>query len=254
MSLYNLLCGKNVNTDMILAILGYREHDIGRFRDCSLDLDEKTISIYTRMGGGNREDYADEIKMLREHQDFEYDEDDDFDSTYATFYFKINEKLEEDVLKLDDLEENGVQGSIIKQVNSVMHREPTEGDLRHSRYAYQERLVRELCGHTYNSGPLATIWNGHTVVPLCDEGTEKLLKSIKENNGEFLPYLVRFWKLRVETNAYNYKFDGEHEMWRVLITDTKKWEADWEYVEHIKKVFGEKYGKEIEEIEKKMRR
>lgn len=87
MSLYNMIHGYASMAPILLKILDVNPEDIGRFRDC-YKLGDKIV-IYTRMGGGNREDYENEIDSLRAHSLYEYDEDDDFDCTYAAFYFSI---------------------------------------------------------------------------------------------------------------------------------------------------------------------
>jgi len=67
-----------------------------RFRDCYLSGDREHIEIYTRVGGGNREEYADEIEDLRSMPTYVSDEDDDFDCTYATFTFEVPEEWRAD--------------------------------------------------------------------------------------------------------------------------------------------------------------
>jgi len=161
-------------SEAILATLGLRKEDVGRFRDCFVS--DGKIAVYTRNGDGNRdcwhtdgegdkrcesESYIvneeefykateDEIKQHPEwrltnvffggslrgvftqkmvdvtrykclHPDSEkcscpgcvisyrlpahpcylYDEDDDFDSTYATIYFKFPEEFADELKKLD---------------------------------------------------------------------------------------------------------------------------------------------------------
>lgn len=91
MSFYNMLFGKNSNTETILAAIGLKEGYIERFRDCWIDGNE--ICILTRTGGLNREDYQN--KVLTSNPYYLYDEDDDFDNTYATYHFSIPNKEEE---------------------------------------------------------------------------------------------------------------------------------------------------------------
>ena len=67
-----------------------------RFRDCYLSDDKEHIEIYTRVGGGNREEYAAEIEEIRSMPTYEHDEDDDFDCTYATFTFSVPEEWRDD--------------------------------------------------------------------------------------------------------------------------------------------------------------
>lgn len=87
MGLYNAIFGVNPNAGKILEALGLLPGQIGRFRDAFIIGGE--IAVYTRMGGPNREEYREQIEALRSHPCYLRDEDDDFDSTYATFYFRI---------------------------------------------------------------------------------------------------------------------------------------------------------------------
>ena len=94
MSLYNILFGVNPDADTILAIIGIKKEDIPRFRDVyTLKINRSAaVDIYTRTGGGNREEYEEENKQLCAHENFLYDEDDEGDSTYAHFYFSVLSK------------------------------------------------------------------------------------------------------------------------------------------------------------------
>jgi len=58
MSLYNMLHGFDPNALHLLKALGVEPEQIPRFRDCYWD--GTHIVIYTRTGGGNREEYEDE--------------------------------------------------------------------------------------------------------------------------------------------------------------------------------------------------
>jgi hypothetical protein len=117
MSLYNALFGKNPLSTTFLKVLGLTEDKVPRFRDCYLDDDR--IVVYTRTGGGNRDYYENEESCrenfpeyfgegkeepdgpwnddLRAHPCFISDEDSDFDSTYAYFYFKYPDEYAEDL-------------------------------------------------------------------------------------------------------------------------------------------------------------
>ena len=92
MSLYNMLFGKNPLSESILDVIGLKEEDCGRLRDVFVTEDEK-IAVYTRNGASNREtEYiAEAIEKMRSNKYFISDSDDDFDCTYATFYFSIPE-------------------------------------------------------------------------------------------------------------------------------------------------------------------
>ncbi|MFD7705586.1 hypothetical protein [Streptomyces sp. NPDC059786] len=97
MSMYSLVAGDGHQYDrgsILLAALG--DPDVGRFRDAWVEKGENgepVIAIYTRNGGGNREDYQSVIADLQGHPLYLRDTDDDFDSTYATFYFRTPDEL-----------------------------------------------------------------------------------------------------------------------------------------------------------------
>lgn len=105
MSFYNLVHGVNPHAAILLGMLGLTSTtQVPRFRDCYWN--GEYICLYTRTGGGNRAYYeaeasrrahADEADPdlsgpynadLRQLPGFAWDEDDDFDPTYATFYFR----------------------------------------------------------------------------------------------------------------------------------------------------------------------
>lgn len=112
MSLYNMLFGLNEAAPVLLAVLNLTPSAVGRFRDAYLDGD--MIVVHTRNGGGNREcycrDYARDEDTptvewegethrehclpyindcLARHPQYLRDEDDDFDCTYADFFFSF---------------------------------------------------------------------------------------------------------------------------------------------------------------------
>lgn len=122
MSLYNMLFGINEMAPALLAALSITHDQVPRFRDCYLDGEKKRIVIHTRTGGGNR-DYYESLEScrdhypeyfrgegddptgpwncdLRKHPQFIYDEDDDFDSTYADFYFSFPPDYADDLTAL----------------------------------------------------------------------------------------------------------------------------------------------------------
>ena len=107
MSMYNLIFGENQQADALLALLGLSKHDFYRYRDCYLTEDNR-IAVYTRGGGNNRDCWTDECdddnhveecvvtrqNKLRGHPLYASSADDDFDNTYATFFFRIPDKAE----------------------------------------------------------------------------------------------------------------------------------------------------------------
>lgn len=63
-----------------------------RFREVTVYPDEPLVVIRTRTGGGNREEYASANADLCQLEGFTYDEDDDFDSTFAYWHYAIPER------------------------------------------------------------------------------------------------------------------------------------------------------------------
>lgn len=100
MSLYNMLFGVNAITPILLKIVNVNSGDIPRFRNCYID--GEYIVVHTRAGGGNREYYEDDIATLQANENYSHDEDDDFDCTYANFYFRIPVEYKEDVNALSN--------------------------------------------------------------------------------------------------------------------------------------------------------
>lgn len=98
--MYNMFFGVNPLTNVLLSILNLTKADFGRFRDVYL-IDGK-IAVYTRCGGGNREDYVEVFEKMSQHPNFCYDADDDFDSTYATFYFSFPAEWKQDLEHLEN--------------------------------------------------------------------------------------------------------------------------------------------------------
>lgn len=103
MSLYNLIFGYNPCARVLLAFLKLRVDDVPRFRDCYLaraETGELEIAIYTRTGGGNRDEYENtETKPnnhdLRAVEGYVHDEDSANDSTYATFFYRVPSPVRE---------------------------------------------------------------------------------------------------------------------------------------------------------------
>lgn len=94
MSMYNMINGFNPACVVIMPMLGRKQEEYPRFRDCFVT-EDNNIAIYTRVGGGNRNcGYGEE--ELYEDENFLKTYDDDFDCTYATYEFKVPEKWKAD--------------------------------------------------------------------------------------------------------------------------------------------------------------
>ena len=112
MSLYNVLHGHCLAAGFVLHALGLVDESgngatVPRFRDayCELDTENDTVSglvVLARIGGGNREDYAEDIAKLQAHPDHLSDEDDEFDPTFAVFRFRVPEGEAEEFQKIYD--------------------------------------------------------------------------------------------------------------------------------------------------------
>jgi hypothetical protein len=90
--LYNVVHGRNPNAAVLHQMLQQvQPFDAGRLRDAWVEKqsDVVVIRLHTRNGGGNRGDYQDAITSMIEHPWFAYDEDLEYDNTYADFYFVV---------------------------------------------------------------------------------------------------------------------------------------------------------------------
>lgn len=94
MSLYNMMNGFNPACIIIMPMLGRKQEEWPRFRDCFIT-DEKNIAIYTRVGGGNRNCGYGEDELYKD-ENFLTTYDDEYDNTYATYEFKVPEKWKGD--------------------------------------------------------------------------------------------------------------------------------------------------------------
>ena len=79
---------------VIMPMLGRKQEEYPRFRDCFVT-EEDNIVILTRVGGNNRNcGYGEE--KLYEDENFLNTYDDDFDSTYGVYVFKVPDRWKED--------------------------------------------------------------------------------------------------------------------------------------------------------------
>jgi hypothetical protein len=118
MTMFDMVIGESPAANQLLEALGITKWKVARYRSCWLE--EGRICLHTRTGGGNREffeseesrgtAYAREFDVdpnnvtrdfecyyhtdLRAIEGFIEDSDDDYDSTYANFYYEIPKALE----------------------------------------------------------------------------------------------------------------------------------------------------------------
>jgi len=124
LSFYNIMSGVNQTTFFFLPMLGKHPDEYPRFRNCFLGDDanpeyDNHIHVYTRTGGGNREDYRVEIDTMRAMPEYVTDWDDSFDSTYASWVFRVPEKWQKDFEALISCDMNGVSAEYRDQMNTV---------------------------------------------------------------------------------------------------------------------------------------
>ena len=94
MSLYNMMMGFNPACVVIMPMLGRKQDEYPRFRDCFVT-DEGNIAIYTRVGGGNRDCGYGEDELYKD-ENFITTYDDEYDNTYGTYEFRVPEKWKTD--------------------------------------------------------------------------------------------------------------------------------------------------------------
>lgn len=97
--MYNVMFGVNPLGPLILATLGLEPTQVGRYRDAFVS--NGRIAVLTRNGGGNRDDHHEVFEFLRAHPLYITDEDEEYDTTYATVWFAIPEQYAEDLKKVD---------------------------------------------------------------------------------------------------------------------------------------------------------
>lgn len=95
MRLYNMINGVNPSAFYILPSLGKHPDEYPRFRDCGYD--GNIITVLTRTGGGNREDYEQENQALCDMPTFITDSDLKEDNTFATWEFAVPEQWKADI-------------------------------------------------------------------------------------------------------------------------------------------------------------
>ena len=125
MSLYNMLMGFNPACVAIMPMLGRKQEEYPRFRDCFVT-DEGNIAIYTRVGGGNRNcGYGEE--KLYEDENFITTYDDEYDNTYGTYEFRVPEEWKADFVKIIDGRANEVSDEYLTYVKEFYPKLAAEG-------------------------------------------------------------------------------------------------------------------------------
>lgn len=85
---------------VFLKMAGLEAEEIPRFRDCYPSKDGKTIIVYTRTGGNNRDEYEEDLEVLYNKDNFVEDYDDEFDNTYMSLIFTPLPEWKEDLVSI----------------------------------------------------------------------------------------------------------------------------------------------------------
>lgn len=99
MSFYNMMFGFSPASVWIMPMLGRRQNEWPRFRDCFVE--DGMIEIYTRVGGGNRGCGYGEEELYKD-PNFVTTYDDEYDHTYGYYVFEVPEKWKSDFDKICD--------------------------------------------------------------------------------------------------------------------------------------------------------
>lgn len=141
MSLYNIIYGEVAESDIFLEMIGLTRNAFYRYRDvyASVEDDVPVIIVLTRAGGGNRyciEDIGDNgypadkccdcgsnedpymcapkfYHLIKQHELYLVNRDDDFDYTYAEIVFKVPEEYADFITAY--VEEKGKPKSLLEK-------------------------------------------------------------------------------------------------------------------------------------------
>lgn len=125
MSLYNMINGYNPACLLILPMLGRKQEDYPRFRDCYVT-DENNIAIYTRVGGGNRNCGFGE-EALYDDENFIKTYDDEFDETYVTYEFKVPDRWKNDFDKILNSKMSDISNEYIEYLKNFYPKLASKG-------------------------------------------------------------------------------------------------------------------------------
>jgi hypothetical protein len=156
MSLYNMVCGNNPLYKLFHQILETEAKlpEIPRWRDTyttKSNNGELRIVIYTRTGGGNRDEHREENKALRNHPLCLGDADDSFDSTFNNFFFSIPAAFLDSLSRLHDIFSKCSKGMTPRQkfensLSSLNDSEPPykHVDLTESEIEEMQKTIDEI--------------------------------------------------------------------------------------------------------------
>lgn len=232
MSFYNMLFGRNSQTDLLLAVVGLRPVDVERLRDCRASEGGAVIEVYTRTGGGNRDGYPN--LAMRKRPEWTGSVDDDYDSTYCTDTLAVPEQFRADVAALSDVLQHGLRPEFCRHIAATLQREPTEADKEQAVFD-AERAALARTDHF--------MANGHTFVPRGDSALKVALDLAEKNGGK----LRSCWGIapiaitvkRDFQNWPQHKDPTERQhLTRVEVQYDYGWAMDAAYWQHMQQRFG----------------
>ena len=115
MSLYGRLFGENEEAPVILGFARLTRGMFMRYRDCFLNPDGTIVTVITRIGGNNRDEYRQAHTDIKRHPNYICDYDDAFDNTYCYFEFKVDDKFLETAKKIAPKEQHISVGDMFKK-------------------------------------------------------------------------------------------------------------------------------------------
>ena len=98
MTMYNMIFGHNIACLLIMPMLGRKQDEYPRFRDCffgKADNGTREIHIFTRVGSFNQNAGFGEDELYKDPNYLRF-EDEPEDRTYGTYIFKCPEQWEAD--------------------------------------------------------------------------------------------------------------------------------------------------------------
>jgi len=129
MSMYNIVNGFNPACVVLMPMLGRKQDEYPRFRDCFLSEDKERIVIYTRVGGNNRNSGFGE-ETLYEDPNFVKTYDDEYDSTYGFYEFNVPDRWKDDFKKIVEGNLDDVSDEYVEYVSNFYPKLAEEGIIK----------------------------------------------------------------------------------------------------------------------------
>ena len=146
--MYEMTCNINPDARMVLDLIGMDPEFLleeCRLRDIYLSKDRTRVVIFTRIGGGNRENYTPAITKLRNYKGYVTDYDDDFDNTYASFEYNIPPEKLPNVVAFLASSDTTTGSEKLKQSLEKLEKEPEEFLKEHPAFkAFMDDFIKQI--------------------------------------------------------------------------------------------------------------